>query len=69
MSQRSRSTSRSASPGSLGAVKMAADFQSSMNTLQAVSHASAQQMNALRKEAIKLGADVKLPGDVRQGRG
>jgi TP901 family phage tail tape measure protein len=43
------------------AVKMAADFQSSMNQLQAVSGVSTRELGKLRKEAIKLGADTKLP--------
>lgn len=49
-----------------GAVKMAADYEQSMNTLQAVSGATGAQMKDLGKLAVKLGADVKLPGTSAQ---
>jgi TP901 family phage tail tape measure protein len=49
-----------------GAVKMAGDYEQSMNTLQAVSGATGAQMDKLGKLAIKLGADVKLPGTSAQ---
>jgi len=42
-------------------LRAAGNFQQSMNILQAVSGATADQMNALDKEAIALGADFKLP--------
>jgi TP901 family phage tail tape measure protein len=47
-------------------VKMAGDYESSMNTLQAVSGATGRQMDKLSKLAVKLGADVKLPGTSAQ---
>ncbi len=48
------------------AVKQAADFQQQLNVLQATSGATASQMKALSDEALKLGADVKLPGTSAQ---
>lgn len=45
-----------------GAIKLAADFQQSMNVLQAASGASGTQMEQLRAKAVELGADVALPG-------
>jgi TP901 family phage tail tape measure protein len=48
------------------AVKSAANYQQSMNTLQAVSGATRQEMNALRKESVRLGADIRLPGTSAQ---
>ena len=50
----------------IAAAKTAADYESSMNTLQAVSGASGKEMDALGKQAIKLGADTKLPGTSAQ---
>lgn len=44
------------------ALKMAADYEQSMNVLQASTEASAADMKALGDTAIALGADVKLPG-------
>lgn len=44
------------------AIKTAADYEQSMNTLQAVTRATGQEMDRLGKLAIKLGADTKLPG-------
>jgi TP901 family phage tail tape measure protein len=46
----------------VAAVKTAADYQTSMNTLQAVSGATGRQMKQLGALAVKLGADTKLPG-------
>ncbi|HEY7413599.1 MAG TPA: phage tail tape measure protein, partial [Ktedonobacteraceae bacterium] len=43
------------------AIKSAANFQQSMNILQAVSGATTNQMNAMRTEAIGLGKDFNLP--------
>ncbi len=45
----------------LVSLRAAGNFQQSMNILQAVSGATAGQMNLLDKEAIALGADFKLP--------
>jgi phage tail tape measure protein, TP901 family, core region len=42
-------------------LRAAGNFEQSMNILQAVSEATGTQMNALQKEAIALGADLKLP--------
>lgn len=42
-------------------LRAAGNFQESQNILQAVSGATTKQMEALRKEAIALGADFKLP--------
>lgn len=44
------------------AVKQAADFESSLNTFQAVSKATNKQMQQMSSLAKKLGADVNLPG-------
>lgn len=44
------------------AVKAAADYEQGMNVLQAVSGATGKEMEKLDKLAIKLGADVHLPG-------
>lgn len=44
------------------AVKQAADFESSLNTFQAVSKATNAQMGQMSSLAKKLGADVNLPG-------
>ena len=44
------------------AIKTAADYQSGMNTLQAVSGATGKEMAKLSKLAVQLGADTKLPG-------
>lgn len=44
------------------AVKAAADFESSLNTMKAVSGASAAQMAKVSATAKALGADVSLPG-------
>lgn len=43
-------------------VKQAADFEKSLNMLQAVSHATNAQMRQMSKLAKQLGADVKIPG-------
>lgn len=43
------------------AVRSAGDFQQSMNILQAVSGATGNQLDIMRKKAIALGADLKLP--------
>jgi TP901 family phage tail tape measure protein len=43
-------------------VKGAADYQSSLNMLRAVTGANADQMGELSKKAIALGNDVTLPG-------
>lgn len=48
------------------AVKQAASFQQQLNVLQAVSGATAGQMKALGAEAMRLGADVKLPATSAQ---
>lgn len=54
--------------GALGAVavKSAADYQTSMNQLQAVSGSTGREMSKLSKLAIKLGNDTKLPGTSAQ---
>lgn len=44
------------------ALKMAADYEQSMNILQATSGATAGQMQKLNAAAIALGADIRLPG-------
>ncbi|WP_217913320.1 phage tail tape measure protein [Miltoncostaea marina] len=44
------------------AVKAAADFESSLNDMQAVSGATAAQMKQVGAVAKQLGADTKLPG-------
>lgn len=44
------------------AVAAASDFQSNMNTFQAVSGATASQMSQLSDLAMQLGADMTLPG-------
>lgn len=44
------------------AVKLAGDFEYSMNVLRSVSGATAEQMERLRQLAVELGADVRLPG-------
>ena len=46
----------------VAAVAAASDFQSNMNTLQAVSGATATQMSRLGDVAMELGADMTLPG-------
>jgi len=43
------------------ALTAAGDFQQSMNVLQAVSEATTNQLGRMRKEAIALGEDFKLP--------
>lgn len=43
------------------AVHAAGDFQQSMNILQAVSGSTGHQLESLQKQAIALGADLKLP--------
>lgn len=43
------------------AVKLAGDFEYSMNILRAVSGATSDQMERMRKLAIQLGNDTKLP--------
>jgi TP901 family phage tail tape measure protein len=48
------------------AVSAAADFQKQLNVLQAVSGATASQMHKISDEAIRLGADVKLPATSAQ---
>lgn len=45
----------------VAAAKTAADFDKNMNVLRATSGATAQEMDALRQEAVKLGADLSLP--------
>lgn len=47
-------------------VKAASDYESSMNTLQAVSDATGKEMKELGALALKLGADTKLPGTSAQ---
>jgi TP901 family phage tail tape measure protein len=42
-------------------LRAAGNFEQSMNILGAVSQATTGQMNTMRGEAIKLGADMKLP--------
>lgn len=44
------------------ATKAAADYESSMNTLRAVSSATGAEMRGLSRLAKQLGADVRLPG-------
>lgn len=44
------------------ALKMAADYEQSMNILQATSGATAAEMAALDAKALELGADITLPG-------
>lgn len=44
------------------AIKMAGNFEQSLNILQSVSGATADQMAALRKQAVDLGNDITLPG-------
>lgn len=44
------------------AIKSAADFQQQINILGAVSGATSEKLGQLSDFAIKLGADVKLPG-------
>lgn len=44
------------------ALKMAGDFEQSLNILQSVSSATALDMKALRTQAVALGNDVALPG-------
>lgn len=44
------------------ALKMAADYEQSMNILQATSGATAAEMAALDAKALQLGADITLPG-------
>ncbi len=44
------------------AIKMAADFETSMAVLQQTSGASAEEMAALSAKAVELGADMRLPG-------
>jgi TP901 family phage tail tape measure protein len=46
----------------VGSLKMAGDFQQSLNILQSVTGATANQMRALSQEAKDLGNDVSLPG-------
>lgn len=43
-------------------VKIAAEYQKMGNVFQAVSDASVAQMEAVRKKAVELGQDLKLPG-------
>lgn len=43
------------------AVRSAGDFQQSMNILQAVSGGTTRQLSLMQKEALALGADLKLP--------
>lgn len=43
-------------------VKSAADFQTAMHVVQSVSGASRKEMDLLRKQAIALGNDIRLPG-------
>src|SRR5262245_58376914 len=45
----------------LVSIRAAANFQQSMNILQAVSNASTNDMGRLRAQAIALGKDFKLP--------
>src|SRR5688500_12334925 len=42
-------------------LRAAGNFEQSMNILQATSGASARSMKMMQGEAIKLGADLKLP--------
>lgn len=42
-------------------LKFAAEFQQSLQIFEAVSDATGSQMARVRKEAIRLGADIKLP--------
>ena len=44
------------------ALRMAADYEQSMNILQATSGATAAEMAALDAKALELGADITLPG-------
>jgi TP901 family phage tail tape measure protein len=44
------------------AVNAAADYEAGLNTMQAVSGATAEQMKGISKLAIALGNDIKLPG-------
>jgi TP901 family phage tail tape measure protein len=48
------------------AVHEAGNFQESMNVLQAVTGATSKQVGAMRKEALALGADLKLPNTSAQ---
>lgn len=43
-------------------VKIAAEYQKMGNVFRAVSDASVAQMEAVRKKAVELGQDLKLPG-------
>jgi len=45
----------------IASLKSAGNFQQSMNILGAVSGATTKQMAAMHKEALALGADLKLP--------
>lgn len=47
---------------SSAAIKLSADYEQSMNLLQASSGASAAEMEALRETAKSLGSDISLPG-------
>lgn len=46
----------------VASLKMAGDFEQSLNVLQSVTGATTDQMSSLRKEARDLGNDVSLPG-------
>ena len=50
----------------VASVKTAATYEQSMNKLQSVSQANADQMKRLSKLAVQLGADVGLPGTSAQ---
>ena len=54
--------------GLIGAasVKTAATYEQSMNKLQSVAHLTGQQMKAVSDLAVKLGADINLPGTSAQ---
>lgn len=45
-----------------GSLKMAGDFEQSLNILQSVTSATEQEMTTLRQTARDLGQDVSLPG-------
>ena len=48
--------------GFYAAIKVGAEYERSMNLLQAVTRATAEEMKRADALAIKLGADIKLPG-------
>ena len=53
----------------MAAVRVAADYEQTMNVLRATTGATAQEMAAIGRLAQQLGADLWLPGTKRQGCG